>query len=692
MTLNYPPSRVVAVTDELAGIRYDDPYRWLEQETAEVAEWQRAQGELAAEYVRAWPHFENLRRLVSKYSASRFAAVPRFAGGRWFRMHTQDGASQSQILVSDEPLGPGRVLFDPREESIERPPFVSWLSPSPDGTVLAFGVCDDGSEQNTVRLLDVASGEHLPGAPELVLMDNWSGGAQWLSDSSGFFLSAIDGRAVDFTQHVYLYRHKAGPATERLDIPWQQPVDYRMVSVSADGRTAVAVERMVDPRPVALADLDDPEFARGGPLRWRPFITDLEGVLAGHVVGSRYVAVTNVDAPKGRIVSIPLDAPKPNDSSTWLELVSESDAVLRTVYVIGDRLVLSELVDTYARARVLSQQGEVLGQVPLPGRGAFSEFPFPAMNLVPRGHSHQFLFNFSTLTNSWGTYRYRIETGTVETLQSPAATLSNAVVEDRWATSADGTKVPYHLVHRRDVDIDQVQPTMIYAYGGFNVPLVPQYPGAMAAFVAAGGVFVHGHLRGGAELGSDWWLGGRYTNKQNGYSDLFAIAEHLVESGVARQGTMAITGASNGGHMAGVAVTQRPDLWAVAVPRVPVLDIIGACRDPYSRLAVSVDIGDPNDPDDVRRMGTLSPYHLVTDGIQYPAVFLDAGATDPRCPPWHARKFGARLQAANAGDTPVLVRIWDNVGHGWATDKEVALVENTEWLAFVMRRLGMVLS
>jgi prolyl oligopeptidase len=207
----------------------------------------------------------------------------------------------------------------------------------------------------------------------------------------------------------------------------------------------------------------------------------------------------------------------------------------------------------------------------------------------------------------------------------------------------------------------------------------------MAAFVAAGGIFVHAHLRGGGELGRDWWEGGRFKNKQRGYEDLYAVAEDLKARGTT---TLAVTGGSNGGLMSGVALTQRPDLWQAVVPRVPIFDLVGACRENYARFAISVEFADVEDPEEVRRLLTFSPYHLATER-EYPAVFFDAGDTDPRCSPWHARKLAARMQAVQQGDAPVLLRVWENVGHGWATEKSVALEQSSEWLAFVCKHLGL---
>jgi len=569
--LLYPDTRTEHVEDSLATLSFPDPYRWLEQDSEEVRRWQRAQAELASSHVREWPQFEQLRQLVARFNTERFVTLPRYAAGRWFRARTVEGTSQAQAIVTDEPMGNGRVLYDSMKENPSALPFLSWVSPSPDGNTLAVGVCADGSERNTIRLIDVASGSKLPDPPPQTLMDNWTGGVHWLPDSSGFFFVAFGGTTAHLAQSVYLHQRTPRPATSLVDIPWSAAREWRMVVVSRDGHYAVAMERLRNPIPVALAALGK------STLSWRPFVTSIDGTLAGHVLGDRYVAVTDVGAPRGRLVAIPLDAQDPNDSAHWQELLPESNATLCTVTPVGQTLYLTEFVDTYARVRIVDLNGKALGEVPLPGRGAVSELPFPIMRLAPKGHPDQFLFGFSSLTASPGIYSHTPGRAEIETLKDPQVRLANAVVEDRWAISADGTRVPYHIVRRTESSATQPQPTLIYAYGGFNVPWVPQFPGPMAAFVAAGGAFVHAHLRGGAEFGREWWQGGRMSNKQNCYQDLYAIAEDLIAAGRATPQSLAVTGGSNGGIMAAVAATQRPDLWKAVIPRVPLLDLVGAC-------------------------------------------------------------------------------------------------------------------
>ncbi|WP_026196905.1 prolyl oligopeptidase family serine peptidase [Sciscionella marina] len=677
----YPSARTVDATEELAGVTVADPYRWLEDgRNKEVRAWQRAQNELTAEAVHALPDYCRVRQLVERHMVPGLATIPTYAGGRWFREYTAPGSSQAGLIVADEPYGEGRVLYDPQYDPSGIPPFLSWFSPSPDGTVLAVGLCHDGSEQNTIRLIDTGSGAILPNAPAQPLMDSYTGGAQWLRDSSGFYFTAFDGAAIDLNQHI-MFHDVATGSTTPVDVPWTTRTEYRMVLPSRDGRHLVAVERTFAPIPVAVADLDTPAQPK-----WRPFVTDLDAYLAGYVIGGRFVGVTDLDAPRGRIVAIELDQPEPE---AWTTIVPQSDAVLRGLTTVGELLYVSQSIDTYARVRIFDQNGAVTGAVPLPGKGALGELPFQflALGQHQTGHPDEYVFAHSTLTSSWGVYRHRPGDTEIEVLRELAVTLANTVVEDLWATSRDGNRIPYHLVRHADTDTTTSQPTLIYAYGGYNLAFLPQFNSAQAAFVAAGGTYVCAHLRGGAEFGRDWWNGGRMSTKQNCYDDLYAVAEQLIGVGRTTPAELAVTGMSNGGLLAGVAMTQRPDLWGAVVTQVPLMDMLGACREPYGRLAVATELADPDDPDEVRRMLTISPYHLVDVDSDYPAVYIDAGDTDPRCPPWHARKFAARLQAAQQGNAPVYLRIWENTGHGFATDMNIAIEQTTDWLTFLLDRL-----
>ncbi|WP_163505234.1 prolyl oligopeptidase family serine peptidase [Fodinicola acaciae] len=679
--MRYPETRTVDEVVQVAGVDFPDPYHWLADRTDEVEQWQEKQAELADAYVQDWPHFQTLKESVRHYFTPRFGAYPSPAGKRWVRSETPDGATQARVVLSDERFGDGEVIFDAVEENPEKPPFVSWVSASPDGRYVTVGVCEDGSERNTIRLIDVETRERLA-APAQALLDNWTGGARWLPDSSGFLFTSIVGESVDLRHEVLHYHLDSGTVT-KVDAPWLPDRDYRTVVFSTDGKHAIAVQRLLTPIPIAVAKLDgSTEWS------WRPFVTDpAVGGLAGQLVGDRWIAVSDLDAPRGRVVAIALDNPTPADPRTWDEVVPESDAALRSITPVGEHLYVLGLENTYSQVRIFTLAGEFAGNVPMPAPGAVIEHPFPLAAMYPEGRDDEYVFAFTTLTTSAGYYRHA--GSTLDTLSQPRTSIPDTVIEDGWSTSPDGTRVPYHVVRRRDLLLNRPRPTLVFGYGGFNAPWHPVFLGPMSSFVDSGGVLVHVHLRGGGEFGRHWWEQGRLKNKRNCYDDLHAIAEDLIATGVTSPNLLGVTGGSNGGLLAGVVATLRPTLWAVSVPRVPLLDAIGATQDGYGRFAISLELADLDDPDDVRRLASLSPYHLVEDGVDYPAVYLDAGDTDPRCPPWHARKFAARLQAATAGPNPVLLRVWRDVGHGWATDREVAITEHTSWLAFVMKRFGM---
>ncbi|MFE7108213.1 prolyl oligopeptidase family serine peptidase [Streptomyces sp. NPDC057575] len=677
----HPPARTVDVFEDVAGVRVPDPYRWLEAETDEVRQWQRRQAALATSVAYDGLDPAAVRKTVETYDAGARPTLPKYAAGRWFRAETA-----STVVVAGQPYSSGRTVIDlGMYGTADNPAVLSWLAPSPDGRFLALGVCTDGSEHNTVRLVEVDSGRVLDDAPPQVLHSAWAGGVSWLPDNSGFCFLALTGSPHEFRQAVYRHR-LATPGREATTEAEPIPVgagtrEYTLVQFSADGRWAVASHRVGSPVPVAVRDLSRP----GTP--WRPYLTDCAGTVAGHIVGDHYIAVTDVGAARGRVVALPLYATDPGDPAGWTELVPEGETVLRSLTPVGDRLYLSEFDETCARVRVLDRTGTVTEEVPLPGKGALSAPFFALTGLAVGPPADDFVFAFSTPTSSWGVYRHRPGTAGPETLREPAVTLDADVTYDR-AVAADGVEIPYHLIRPAGSDPDRPAPTLISAYGAANVPLLPHYQPELAAYVASGGTLVQAHLRGGGEFGRDWYLAAHRERKHVRDSDLVAVAEHLLATGQAAPGRLALTGGSDGGLMCGVALTKRPDLWCAVLPLAPLLDLIGGTRDPYLDFVIRKAWADPDDPDQVRRLLGLSPYQLVEPGT-FPAVYIQAGATDPRCPPWHARKFTARLQAAQEGPAPVLLHVFDNAGHGAATSHEVALAQDSEWLAFLIRALGL---
>ncbi|MEU7158211.1 prolyl oligopeptidase family serine peptidase [Streptomyces chrestomyceticus] len=681
--LNYPAARTEDRHETVCGVSFRDPYRWLEDDTQETAAWQRDQNDLTDRLLTRWPHFTRLRELVGRCTADGTGSpnwmvdpTPRFAGGRWFRLSRPvgDGTDYPEaavVTVADTPQEDGRVLYDPYADGVAH---VFWLAPSPDGAIVAIGVSPDGGELGEIRLYDTASGTRLPDAvphrthgPLVV--------PQWTPDSAGFFYTAA--APTDDTYSFPVYYHRVGNGTPTNPEPVDAP-DVPLVQVDPAGRYAVATSVWALPRYVCEL-----------PGRtWRPFVQGLDATIVGVIDGHRYLGVTNLDAPRGRLVAIDFDHPAPSDPAGWHEVVPESDRVLTHVRLVGGRLVVTGSVDTEARAWVFDRDGTELEEVPLPGPGAFPNDALPHNALTPDGHPDDFVFLHSTPRSSPGLYRYRLGSGQVNTLRAPRVTLPAADACLRWAKAPDGTQVPYHLLLPEGAGHGPL-PTLITAYGGGRVAWPPQFPGPLAAFVASGGALVISHQRGGSDLGSDWADAGRGSGKQTGYDDLYAIAEHLVATGVTTNDRLAVTGWSNGGIMAGAAFAQRPGLWAAVVAQCPVLDLVGSHRDPYRKFAVSQDFGGFDTSDGVRRLAGMSPYQLITDDTRYPWLYVHAGAVDSACPPGQIRKTLARVQAAAGPGSPALLRVWDGVGHGMASGRSEAVLHTTYWLAFLMMRLGM---
>ncbi|WP_336629469.1 MULTISPECIES: erythromycin esterase family protein [unclassified Microbacterium] len=671
-----PLARTGATVETVAGIAVADPYRWLEGDAAadpEVGAWQRAQAAYAEETIWAGRDRDAVRALIERSHAGARPELPVGAGGRWFR------AEGRRIVVADEPYGPGRALVDLAEfDGPGRTAVLSWFAPSPDGTVLAVGVCTDGSEHNRVELVDVRSATRRDDAPPELLHSAWGGGISWRPDSGGFSFLGLSGPAHDF--HQVVYRRDLGvrgpSELEHVPLP-EGSREYTRIQFSPDGRWAVASHRVGTPFPVAVRDLHDPS---GG---WRPFLAPGPETVAGHVVGDRYVAVTDRGAPRRRLVAIPLDAADPDDPACWAELVPESDAVLRSVLPVGDALYLSEFHRTAARVRILRGDGTEQGVLPLPGEGALAAPFFPLTGLAATSDG-SFVFAFSTLTSSWGVYRHR-PGGALEMLREPAVTI-DAHAELRAATAPDGTPIPYHVVRPRGAS--GPGPVLISAYGAAGIPTLPQYQPDLAAFVAAGGTLVQAYLRGGGEFGSAWFRAADRERRGVRDEDLLAVAEHLLAEGVAAPGRLALTGGSDGGLMCGNAITACPELWRAVLPRAPLLDLVGGFRNPYLDFVIRKAWGDPADPVDVARMIALSPYERVRPA-EYPLLYVEAGANDPRCPPWQARKFVARLQAAQRGPAPILLHVYENAGHGSGTGHDVIVAQDAAWLACLLGALGL---
>ncbi|MGH8444041.1 MAG: prolyl oligopeptidase family serine peptidase [Solimonas sp.] len=672
--MKYPVTKTRPESVSFGRVSYMDPYKWLEENTPETQEWQSLQNRLSQDWLDNNPARARAETLIASMPDLE-QNLPLFSGGRWFRRRTPERQKMQIVEVSDAVNGPWRSVIDLNAVANGRMLTIDVFVPSPDGRKLVLGWGVDGAELAELQVLEVDSGKVLMAS----IPQAYAFFPAWLPDSSGFYINARE-PAVSL-ENSYVYRHMLGaPATTQRE-DYDVSASLTWVKPAADQRHMFILADHLNPRPDYIRD----ETAGGA---WRPFLKGEQALFRGDIIGDRYYAVTNDGAKCGRLVSIPLATP--TDRSTWKELVAGSENVLATLLAVDGRLVLVDLVDTYSRIRIFDTEGRLKGEVPLPGRGALSSMQFALFNMIDmiwKGAEGEVLFPFSSPVQSAALFKVNVHTLKVEALTQPLVKIDSQIL-DYAATSADGARVPYHVIARADVDLSKPQPTAMYGYGGFQAALIPGWASTyLAAWVKAGGVLVLMHLRGGGELGPDMWHQGRLKHKQNTFNDVYAIAEDLIARGVTSAAKLGVLGGSNGGAMAATVAVQRPDLFRASIPQVPITDTLARARDAIS-MGATLDYGDPNDPELSEVLFAWGAYQNVKDGTAYPALLLDAGDEDVRCPPWHVRKLGARMQAAGEGSNPILVRVRAGVGHG-AADVEGQRLQGTDWLTFLIDRLGL---
>jgi prolyl oligopeptidase len=671
------PRRIVAQT--IGGISFEDPYVWLEEDSPEALDWQLTQTNRTMGYLEKLPSLDHLRGQVAGYIEQMNIFAPLHRGPHWFGMGF--GERGVTIDVADGPNTAGRVLIDPAAlfSDDSRPVSLDWFYPSPTGRHVVFGVSFGGDEQSVLHIIETETGTLLPERIPFCSIAT----VAWLPTGDGFYYNA--GHAADWIDaDKQIFFHQLRDSTQSDPEPLVVREAYCVFpQVAPSGRWVAAVTSEMDPRADFIKELPAGE--------WRPFLSDVDGRGYGVFVDDNYVAILTENAPRGKLVSIPVDTS--DDRSTWREILPEGDGVIVSVELVGEHLVICELIGSYSHIKVLDLDGHLADELELPGEGSVLQFsglghyltasPWMGMNVSPG--EGEFTFAFSTFTRSPSLFCYHLRERRLEQLTSPSSEHDHLVVQEGTAKAADGSTVAYQVIRRDDVDPSTPQPTLIYGYGGWNISFLPGYLGVFLPLIEAGGTFVFAHLRGGGEFGADFWRDGRLDRKQHTYDDLYAVAERLINTGMTTRQQLGVVGMSNGGLLTGVAATQRPDLWRVVCSMVPLYDMLKFTRDSYTATC-TLEYGDPTEPEQASVLHAYSPYHNVQEGVDHPAILIYCGANDMRCRPWQPRKLAARLQSANTSELPILLRVVDDGGHLsiMSDPSQVA-----EWLGFLMHELDL---
>jgi prolyl oligopeptidase len=685
----YPQTKTVDQVDEIHGVKIADPYRWLEQDvrnSPEVAAWVAAQSQITRAYLDALPGRAAIEaRLKAMWDFDKFG-VPDAAKGRYFYRIQTGLQNQAVLYVQDGLSEAPRKLIDPNAWSKDGATALDDTAPSPDGKLLAYSVQDGGSDWRVIRVIDVASGQQVGGDVKWAKFTS----VTWAKDSKSFFYSrypeppqAEKFTALNFNQAVY--RHRIGTQQSAdvkiYDRP-QAPKQGFSTQVTDDGRWIVIVVWEGTDERYEVVVIDQ----RAKHPKPRTIITGFKNdyALVGQDSRGRMLFRTDLDAPRGRIVAIDPRAKtfKP------VEIVAQDKSVLSGASRIGDVVIASYMVDAKTEVRRFSLTGAPLGLVALPGIGAADGFQGQAGN-------PETFFSFASFNTPTTIYRYDSAKNAVSLFRQPKAPFDPAsiAVEQVFYTSKDGTRVPMFLVHRKDVTPNGQRPTLLYAYGGFNLSQPPSFSIARLQWVEMGGVFALANVRGGNEYGKDWHNGGRLLNKQNVFDDFIAAAEYLNTSGWTAPAHLAIQGRSNGGLLIGAVLNQRPDLFAAALPEVGVMDMMRYTQFSAGRFWTD-DYGDPADPTYTAFLKGYSPLHNVKAGVDYPAILVTTADTDDRVVPGHSFKYAAAIQAAQGGSFPVggkprLIRIETRAGHGTGKPTDKIIAESADRWAFLAAHTGL---
>lgn len=677
--IEYPPTTKVNQVDDYHGTKVADPFRWLEDlDAPETKAWTEEQNRVTFGYLNSLPRREEInRRLTELWDYEKFGGAWR-SGNRYFLLQNE-GLQNHFVLYTMETLeDEPRVLLDPNTWSDDGTVALTNWSVSEDGNYLAYAKSSAGSDWQEWKVVNVETGVDEPDDLRWIKFS----GAAWLPDGSGFYYSRYpeptgEMKLEDANYFQQLRFHKLGEDQSADALIYKRDDQKEwgfQPRVTEDGRyLIISVWKGTHPENnVFYIDLKQ----EGDVIELHK---DFEA--AWHFVGNEGSLMwfrTDSDAPKGRLVAVDVENA---DQGNWREVLPEIEEKLEFVTLVGDQFFAHYWSDAHSVVKVFDLSGNYRHDVDLPGLGTAIGFGGK--------RSHDETFYLYTSFNAPATvYRYDLAAGKSKPfrLSELAFDPKRFDVEQVFYPSKDGTDIPMFLVYRRGLERNGNSPTLLYGYGGFNIPMTPVFAVSTIHWIEMGGIYAQACLRGGGEYGEEWHKAGALGNKQNVFDDFVSAAEWLIQERYTSSKKLAIAGGSNGGLLVGACMTQRPDLFGAVVASRGVLDMLRFHKFTIG-WAWTSDYGNPDDPGDFKVLYAYSPLHNLTDGVSYPATLITTADHDDRVVPSHSFKFAARLQEAHTGDAPVLIRIETQAGHGMGTPTAKLIEELTDTRAFLLGAL-----
>ncbi|WP_322406179.1 prolyl oligopeptidase family serine peptidase [Idiomarina sp. PL1-037] len=675
----YPETKTVAQQDDYHGTRVVDPYRWLEQDNQEVANWVDAQNQLSTPLLQKLPAFADIKdRMTELWNYEKVSTPFRYAD-RYFYF-SNDGLQNQSVLYTMTNLNSAPdVLINPNNFSDDGTVSLARINVSPNATYIAYATSDGGSDWTEIKVRHVESGKDTSDVIEGVKFTE----VAWLPNERGFYYSRYpenkDG-TFDDTKPVSVYFHKLGTRQSDDELIFafdNQPALNPYAKVSDDGKyLLIDVFKGYDANAVYLRPLaqEDAPF-EGIFTKWDgqyQYVTSQNDQL--------YFKTTN-EASTGRVVAVDPKQPEPEN---WKEIIAAKTHTLKDVHAVDGQLFAHYLQSARSRIAIFNIKGTMLQELALPGIGSIGGFE--GSHKAP-----DVFFSFKGFTEPGKIYRYQPDQQrtTLWYETEVPAELDQYTTEQVVYHSADGTEVPMFLVHRNDIELNGKNPTLLYGYGGFNISITPDYDTTRLVWLEMGGVLAIPNLRGGGEFGEMWHQQGTKENKQNVFDDFIAAAEWLINSNYTNKNKLAIQGRSNGGLLVGATMIQRPELFAAALPAVGVMDMLRYQLPSANARGWGSEFGLSENKEEFQTLYAYSPVHNTESGTCYPATLITTGDHDNRVVPWHSYKFAAALQRDQSCDQPILLNVETRAGHGAGTPTWMRIEEHAENWAFLYKHLGM---
>jgi prolyl oligopeptidase len=655
--LSYPVAPKGDQVDDYHGVKITDPYRSLENADAPSTEkFVEQENELTFGYLAKLPGREAIKKeLTELWDYERFGGFHK-AGSHYFYFHNSGLQNQSVLYVMDSLSGSPRELLDPNTYRKDGTAALSGESVSWNGNLLAYGVAQAGSDWSEWRVRDVATGKD---SSDLIQWTKTNGVA-WTADNRGFYYQRFPEPPPDKVLTVAalnekVYFHKLGDPQSADKLIYERPdhpnwgIDPIMMEggrylvlyiyAGVPGKNMLAYQDLQAPNPRTVMLIPSADYGYG-PIG---------------AVGSTLYLQTNDGAPRSRVIAIDLEHP---ERANWKEIVPERAETLDGVQIADNKLLLSYMKDAHSAARLVTLDGKPIAEIAMPGIGSAEWSP-------ARLQDKEIFYRFDGFTIAPTIYRLDLETGksTVIRQSKVAVDLSQYETRQIFYSSKDGTRVPMFLSYKKGLQLNGQNPTLLYAYGGFDVAETPNFRPALVEWMQMGGVFASANIRGGSEYGEAWHQAGMRAKKQNVFDDFIAAAEWLIANKFTSTPKLAIYGASNGGLLIGAVLNQRPDLFGAAMPAVGVMDMLRFQNFGFGTQWVG-EYGSSANADDFKVLRAYSPLHNIRKGADYPPTLITTSDHDDRVMPGHSLKYAATLQQAQEGPAPILIRIETRAGHG----------------------------